>query len=251
MAILSEDQRSVQTARRCQGGCPRPSPGPAAAAALRAEAGPAAPAPLPPPRPLQPRSCRLPDPAPRLPASTLPPRGPDSRSRPLSPTPVGSGAGGAPAEGTAAAAPPQRGREAGKGRRREGERKPLAGADPTRTHIPAPPPGNAVRTGGAARGGARPVPPPPRRPRPSDPLGAAPVGFGVGPAGRPSRGRSEGEVAGGMCLPGPEGFPSGFLRKDPSAAGLPGPRGRSSLRLASCPAARLPHLAFHGKQTPV
>lgn len=52
----------------------------------------------------------------------------------------------------AAAAPPrrQRGREGwregGRRRRKGDERKPLAGADPTRTHIPAPPPGNAVRT---------------------------------------------------------------------------------------------------------
>lgn len=188
MAVLSEDPRSAEPAvwwaprkgllpaAPSRPGSARPCAAAAAAATLRAEARPAAPAPLPrPPR-------RLPGPAPRQPArpgSTLPPRAayqlpPGPRLPPAAPLTnplqerAGGRAGGAASEDTAAA-PPQRRR--GRGSRREGERKPLAGADPTRTHIPAPPPGNAVRTGGAARGGARPparsllLPPPPRQQR--------------------------------------------------------------------------------------
>lgn len=256
MDIVSEDRRSAGTAVRW-------SP-------LRAAARPAAAAPLPRPRPLRRPPRRLPGPA-SPPARQHPPAsgplpGPDSRP-PAVPLTKPSQRAALPQRAR------RRGREAGKGRRREGERKPLAGADPTRTHIPAPPPGNAVRTGGA--GGEAPA----RCLRPR--TAAAPgwggagrrrppargeVGGGRGLGGRggegwpgapsrgvrlrsrPGRGRSEGGVAGGLCLPGRGGFPSGFLRRDPGEAHLPSPRVRCSpLRFLAGGRSASPHLPWKTK----
>lgn len=76
----------------------------------------------------------------------------------------------------------------------EGGRKPLVGAGPTRTHIPAPPPGNAVRAAGAAQGGARPLLPPPPLPRRPAGAGDPSPGCGVG-AGGPSPGFGVGAAA--------------------------------------------------------
>lgn len=98
---------------------------------------------------------------PRVPAQRSIPPAPPGPARGRRPGRPGPSRGPGPSPGPAPL--PARGpshqpfrwrRGAGKSRRRQGERKPLAGANPTRTHIPAPPPGSAVRTGGAARGGA-------------------------------------------------------------------------------------------------